>query len=168
MTRPSEDPVIVFESIAPVCESFVPYDYDSGITRKSISTVISHDGAPWIQLKLDQTQLAKNAKLVITGEKTSQEIDADTLEMNEYSAVFAGSSVTVQLIPRVFDPSLRNLLTSRVIISALKVGMCDDDEGDNTAQAICYTDGKLCMLILAQLVLFNRCISLFCLLSLYR
>ena len=81
--------------------------------------------------------------------------------MNEYSAVFAGSSVTVQLIPRVFDPSLRNLLTSRVIISALKVGMCDDDEGDNTAQAICYTDGKLCMLILARLVLFNRCISFF-------
>ena len=122
--------------IATVCESLHPYSYDSG-TTSSTSTVVSHPSAPWIQLDLSQTELKYNAKLVLIGEKASQELNASALEgSNGYSAVFDGDSVSVELVTPgggggLFRGGGRS---SRVVVSAVKVGLCEDD---GTASSIC-------------------------------
>lgn len=102
----------------PVCETVEPYNYDSGETTTA-NFLVSHDGgAPWIQLDLSSTQLAQGASLTIHGVHSSQELDARALAMNSFSAMFDGSSVSVEL-------SSPEGLTSRVIVSAIKVGICE-------------------------------------------
>jgi V8-like Glu-specific endopeptidase len=137
--------------IAPVCESFQPYSYDSGMTS-SASTDVSLPSAPWIQLDLSRTELKPNAKLVLIGEKASQELDASALEgSNGYSAVFDGGSVSVELVtPGGGGGGLfrgngndkgsgngNSSRASRVVVSAVKVGLCKDD---GVAPAICGLD----------------------------
>lgn len=105
-----------------VCETVEPYNYDSGETTTA-SFVVSHDGAPQVQLDLGFTQLAQGASLIIHGVNSSQELDARALAMNSFSAVFDGSSVSVELsspggLRRGSGP------TSRVIVSAIKGGLC--------------------------------------------
>lgn len=105
-----------------VCETVEPYNYDSGETNTA-SFVVSHDGAPsWVQLDLSSTQLAQGASLIIHGVNSSQELDARALAMNHsFSAVFDGSSVSVELSS---PGGLRHGPTSRIIVSAIKVGIC--------------------------------------------
>jgi V8-like Glu-specific endopeptidase len=138
-------------SIAPLCESLLPYSYDSGETHEATSTVVSHPDAPWIQLDLTQTRLAANAKLVLRGSMATQELDAAalTLASNGYSAMFEGDSVSVEVVH--YSPDGRRLgqgakgakrakgakeegsmdgdsgkAASRVVVSNVVVGMCED------------------------------------------
>lgn len=121
---------LVSAQIAPVCESLFPHDYDSGITSAAFTT-ISYDATPWIQLDLSKTQLAPNAKLILVGQDTSQILDAAALEANPYSAEFDGSSVTLELLT---PGGIRSGSTSRVIVSNIRVGLCEDD---GIASSIC-------------------------------
>ena len=125
--------------MAPLCESIVPYDYDSGKTSSPTSTDISHKGAPWIQLDLSGTELAPGAKLILVGAETSQEFDAAELGVssNGHSAEFDGDRVSGELIAGDGDPGLfrggrAGPSPSRVVVSAIKVGLCDEDDGDAT------------------------------------
>ena len=116
---------------ATVCESLRPYSYNSGDT-KSATTVVAIDQAPFIQLDLSGTELAAGAKLTIIGATTSQVITSNDLSSNEFSAVFDGSSVNVELSS---PGGVRgNGSTSRVVISNVKVGLCKDD---GIAHSIC-------------------------------
>jgi len=120
-----------------VCETTFPHHYDSGDT-KLVDTVICHRGAPWIQLDLSRTQLSANAKLVLVGETATQELDASALAANGYSAAFDGSCVELDLVT---PGALRGRggrggggQHSRVVVSAIKAGVCDDDPN---GQSIC-------------------------------
>ena len=119
-----------------VCESTIEYSYDSDAVS-SASTTVAYAGAPWIQLDLTSTELGNNAKLVITGSSGSQELDATGLaSSNGFSAVFDGDSVDVELITpgnRVRGNRANN---SRVVVSALKVGLCGEKK-PTTGQSIC-------------------------------
>lgn len=117
-------------SIAPLCESLVPYSYDSGYTSNASNlTVVSHPGAPWMQLDLNQTRLAPNARLILRGRSFEQELDAHALAhaSNGYSAVFDGDAVSVELVHRPAPPpGLRRYLAgeaaSRVVVSNVLAG----------------------------------------------
>ncbi len=141
-------------SIAPLCESHLPYSYDSGETLGVTSTVVSHPNASWIQLDLTKTRLAANAKLIMRGAVATQELDAAALTFasNGYSAMFEGDSVSVEVVR--YSPHDRRLgpgakgakgakeakgakmersqgddsgeATSRIVVSNVVVGMCDD------------------------------------------
>lgn len=121
------------------CESTVKYSYTSD-DASSPSTTIAYKGTPWIQLDLTSTELKPNAKLIITGSSASQELDASGLaSSNGYSAVFDGDSVVVELVA----PSANNMFRSRrgtngksrVVVSALNVGVCS--KGPPVAESIC-------------------------------
>ena len=58
-------------------------------------TVVSHPGAPWMQLDLNQNRLAPNARLILRGRSFEQELDAHALAhaSNRYSAVFDGDGL---------------------------------------------------------------------------
>jgi len=126
----------VSAQIAELCESTIPYEYKSGHTSKA-STIISYPSSPWIQLDLSKTVLAPTAKLVLTGKKTSQELDASALALNEYSAMFDGDSVTVELVTPEGGSGLfrggkggvkdKGDAKSQVVVSTIKVGVCKDD-----------------------------------------
>ena len=124
------------QTVSP-CETVQPYHYDSGETS-SDSFVVSHEGAPWVQLDLSTTELAQGASLIITGMKSSQELDARALAANSFSAVFDGSSVSVELSS---PGGLRrgNGPTSRVVVSAIKVGMC---KKPRISESLCGADNR--------------------------
>ena len=117
-------------SIAPLCESLVPYSYDSGYTPNATNlTVVSHPGAPWIQLDLNRTRLAPNARLILRGRTFDQELDAHALAhaSNGYSAVFDGDAVSVELVHHPPPPGRRRRYlageaASRVVVSNVLAG----------------------------------------------
>ena len=135
-------------SIAPLCESLLPYSYDSGETLVATSTVVSYPDAPWIQLDLTRTHLASNARLVLRGESATQELDAAalTLASNGYSAIFEGSTVSVEVVHssslgRRLGPEAKAAkgakeetsrdgdtgeAASRIVVSNVLVGVCDE------------------------------------------
>jgi len=120
-----------------VCETTFPHRYDTGQTKLA-NNVICHAGAPWIQLDLSRTQLAANAKLMLVGDTATQELDASALAVNGYSAVFDGSCVELDLLT---PGALRGRgdrggegQLSRVIVSAINAGVCDND---TSGQSIC-------------------------------
>eukprot|EP00573_Skeletonema_grethae_P005131 CAMPEP_0201696978 /NCGR_PEP_ID=MMETSP0578-20130828/8914_1 /ASSEMBLY_ACC=CAM_ASM_000663 /TAXON_ID=267565 /ORGANISM="Skeletonema grethea, Strain CCMP 1804" /LENGTH=628 /DNA_ID=CAMNT_0048183025 /DNA_START=80 /DNA_END=1963 /DNA_ORIENTATION=+ len=106
------------------CESTHPYNYNSGDT-KTATTVISIDQAPWIQLDLSGSELAAGGVLTIVGDTATQVITAKDLASNAFSAVFDGSSVSIEL------SSSGNVRgggdTSRVEVSNVNVGLCKDE-----------------------------------------
>ncbi len=120
-------PLFADAQVATVCESLQPYEYDSGDTNAA-STVVSYDNAPWIQLDLSQSVLAAGASLLLEGKTTSQVLNANDLSLNGYSAVFDGSSVRVELS----SPGGVRGVTSRVVVSNVKVGLCVDDGTDDS------------------------------------
>jgi hypothetical protein len=130
----SQSAVRAQESVS-FCETVKSYHYDSGETI-SDSFVVSHDGAPWVQLDLSNTELAEGASLVITGKNGSQKLDAKALAVNSFSSEFDGSSVSVELSS---SGGLRNGPTSRVVVSAIKVGMCDKPP----AETLCGDDDRI-------------------------
>merc|ERR1719401_2299939 len=110
------------------------------------------------------TRLAPNARVVLTGDKATQELDASALAANGYSAVFDGSSVALELVT-AGGGNLRGKggskgggkgggkgarkaslfavgaqggrgsgQSSRVVVTAVNVGVCEDDIG---GQSIC-------------------------------
>ena len=128
-------------SIVPLCESLIPYFYDSGkdsalhdnaTTSNLTAAVVSHPGAPWIQLDLSRTRLSSNARLILRGEASTQVLDARALAYasNGYSAVFAGDAVSVELV--VGGRRRRHLsgeaTSSRIVVSNVLVGLCRDDD----------------------------------------
>eukprot|EP00573_Skeletonema_grethae_P005631 CAMPEP_0201712026 /NCGR_PEP_ID=MMETSP0578-20130828/59433_1 /ASSEMBLY_ACC=CAM_ASM_000663 /TAXON_ID=267565 /ORGANISM="Skeletonema grethea, Strain CCMP 1804" /LENGTH=810 /DNA_ID=CAMNT_0048201083 /DNA_START=53 /DNA_END=2485 /DNA_ORIENTATION=- len=126
-----------------VCESTSPYSYDSGDTSAA-TTVISIDKAPWIQLDLSGTKLAAGSTLTIAGKTASQVITSDDLSMNDFSAVFDGSSVSVELSSaeteglrgksaKISSPSP----TSRVVVSSVNAGLCKYGDGEIIGESIC-------------------------------
>eukprot|EP00984_Skeletonema_dohrnii_P023317 scaffold12399_cov114-Skeletonema_dohrnii-CCMP3373.AAC.1 len=118
--------------IATVCESLQPYSYDSGKT-KAATTVVSIDKAPWIQLDLSDSELADGATLTLVGEKASQVITSDSISSNQFSAVFDGNSISVELsTPGSVRGNGKN--KSRVVVSNVKVGLCGDG---HIAESIC-------------------------------
>ena len=127
----STSPLFADAQVAPVCESLQPYAYDSGDT-KAATTVVSIDDAPWIQLDLSESELAAGAKLTIVGNTASQVITSNDLSYNGFSAVFDGSSVSVELSSPGGIRGKGN--TSRVVVSNVKSGLCRDD---GTAASIC-------------------------------
>ena len=136
-----------FESIAEFCDNSIPYDYDSGDVSSGtvVTNVYAPDNSPSIQLDLSETTLGNHAVLKLTGATSSQELDASALENNDYSAVFDGTSVRVELVAKATGGNLfrgRKLAgnTSRVKISAIKVPTCKPSE---IAPSICGTTGEL-------------------------
>jgi len=130
-------PTDVNAQVAEICESELTYKYDSGETSAA-STIVRHAGAPWIQLDLTNTDLASNAKLIITGpnSSSSETLTADTLANNGWSAVFDGDSVKVELVTHKNNTSRDNKGKddpSRVVVSAIKTGACDDGNGNGKA-----------------------------------
>jgi hypothetical protein len=117
----SKSPLFSVAQVATVCESLQPYEYDSGDTNTA-STIVSYDKAPWIQLDLSKSELAAGASLRLVGKTTSQVLNAKDLSLNGYSAVFDGSSVNVELS----SPGGVRGVTSRVVVSNVKVGLCVD------------------------------------------
>ena len=106
------------------CESTYPYTYNSGDT-KAATTIISIDHAPWIQLDLSGSELAAGATLTIIGDTATQVITANDLSSNDFSAVFDGSSVSVELSS---PGKVRGgVETSRVEVSNVNVGLCKDE-----------------------------------------
>ena len=135
-----------FESIAEFCDNSIPYDYDSGDVSSGtvVTDVYAPDDSPSIQLDLSETTLGNHAVLKLTGASSSQELDASALENNDYSAVFDGTSVRVELVAKATGGNLfrgRKLAgnTSRVKISAIKVPTCKPSE---IAPSICGTTGE--------------------------
>ena len=97
----------VSAQVAPLCETLIPYSYDSGpvtvnrSTTVQTTTTISHPRAPWMQLDLSQTRLATNARLVVTSDMGVTQIldgDALTYESHGYSAVLGANNLIVTLI----------------------------------------------------------------------
>ena len=145
-------------AVEDVCETAFPHHFDSGDTKVA-DTVVCHEDAPWIQLDLSRTQLAAGAKVVLTGDATTQELDAGTLAANGYSAVFDGSCVTLALVSpgtqrgKGGAGALRGKAgklgragggraqgksaNSRLVVSSLRAGVCDDRDGDPNGQSIC-------------------------------
>ena len=147
------------ESIVPLCESLIPYFYDSGnningtlllnlnnatTTTNLTAVVVSHPGAPWIQLDLSRTRLSPDARLILRGGSSTQVLDAHAIAYasNGYSAVFAGDAVSVELVVVRPPPVVvvvggggrrrrRHLsgeaTSSRIVVSNVLVGLCDDD-----------------------------------------
>eukprot|EP00984_Skeletonema_dohrnii_P019958 scaffold9652_cov103-Skeletonema_dohrnii-CCMP3373.AAC.3 len=131
LSAASKSSLFADAQLAPVCETLQPYSYDSGDT-KAATTDVSIDDAPWIQLDLSDSQLASGAQLTITGDTATQVITAADLSSNGFSAVFDGSSVSVELSS---PGGIRgNGNTSRVVVSNVKSGVCSDD---GTADSIC-------------------------------
>jgi V8-like Glu-specific endopeptidase len=141
-------------SIVPLCESLIPYFYDSGndsalndnaTTNNLTAAVVSHPGAPWIQLDLSRTRLSSSARLILRGEASTQELDAHALAYasNGYSAVFSGDAVSVELAvvrPPAGGRRRRHLsgeATSRIVVSNILVGLCDPVAG---VESICFTE----------------------------
>ena len=140
-----------FESIAEFCDNSIPYDYDSGDVSSGtvVTNVYAPDNSPSIQLDLSETTLGNHALLKLTGATSSQELDAAALENNDYSAVFDGTSVRVELVAKTNGLFRGRKLagnTSRVKISAIKVPTCKPSE---IAPSICGTTGELvtCVLV---------------------
>jgi hypothetical protein len=88
-----------FLASKPPCETIHPFDYDSGVVHEA-STVVAFEEAPWIQLDLTFTELAADAKLVLTSSAgTKQELDAATLALgNGYSAMLDGDTMSLELV----------------------------------------------------------------------
>jgi len=88
-------------------------------------------------LDLSKTELAPTAKLILTGMNTSQELDASALALDDYSAMFDGDSVTIELVTPEGGSGLfrggkggvkgKGDPKSQVIVSTIKVGVCKDD-----------------------------------------
>ena len=139
-------------SIAPLCQSLLPYSYDSGeMLRPTTSTTVvsPYPDAEWIQLDLTDTHLAPNTKLILRGATATQELDATALAFssNGYSAMFEGDYVSVEIVHfstpgdrrlgpvakgakrsgRNRDGDLGGTTASRVIVSNVLVGRCEDD-----------------------------------------
>ena len=53
-------PFLVNAQITEVCETVITYKYNSGNAGHA-STTVRHEGAPWIQLDLSNTNLAPTA-----------------------------------------------------------------------------------------------------------
>ena len=131
LSAATKSSIFAYAQVATVCESMRPYSYNSGDT-KAATTVVSIDQAPWIQLDLSGSDLAAGAQLTIVGDSASQVITSKDLASNEFSAVFDGSSVSVELSS---PGGVRgNGSTSRVVVSNVKVGLCKDD---GIADSIC-------------------------------
>ena len=140
-----------FESIAEFCDNSIPYDYDSGDVSSGtvVTEIYAPDDSPSIQLDLSDTTLGNHAVLKLTGATSSQELDAAALESNDYSAVFDGTTLRVELVAKATGGGLfrgRKLAgnTSRVKISAIKVPTCKPSE---VAPSICGTTGELLVLV---------------------
>ena len=142
---------------APICETLVPYSYDSGLingnttsssapsprTKKRV--VISYPNASYIQLDLSATRLANNDKLVLRGHGedygkgggglTTQVLTQDALTnaSNGYSAIFSGNSVSVKLVQHNNERATTSTSSSsRVIVSHILVGgLCSNEDNDN-------------------------------------
>ena len=130
-----------------ICESTSSYNYDSGDTSDA-TTIISIDEAPWIQLDLSGTNLAAGAKLTIAGKTASQVITSDDLSLNDFSAVFDGSSVSVELSSAETEAEgLRggksskskspSTSTSRVVVSSVNAGRCKYEDEEIVGESIC-------------------------------
>lgn len=163
----------------PTCESTRSISYDSGDVSTSSSTVVAYEGAPWIQLDLTEVELSPRAKLILRGSNGVQELDAAALSggHNDYSAIFEGDRVTLELV--VADNDSENLrrrdlrrdegglrggkgglvglllgrsfdrdedepeteqTSSRVVVSYVKVGICDP----SIAESICGCECPPC------------------------
>lgn len=132
LSAASKSSLFADAQVAKVCESLQPYTYNSGDTRSATTTVFVAQ-APWIQLDLSDSELSAGAKLTIVGDSATQVITASDLSSsNGFSAVFDGSSVSVELSS---PGGVRgNGNTSRVVVSNVKVGLCKDDL---TSSSIC-------------------------------
>jgi len=122
LSAASTSPLFADARYTTFCESMQPYTYNSGDTRDATTTV-SIDNAPWIQLDLSGSELAAGATLTIVGDAATQVITSNDLSSNEFSAVFDGSSVSLELS----SPGGIRGVTSRVEVSQVKVGLCKDD-----------------------------------------
>lgn len=122
LSAASTSPLFADAQYATFCESMQPYTYNSGDTRAATTTV-SVDNAPWIQLDLSGSELAAGATLTIVGDAATQVITSNDLSSNDFSAVFDGSSVSLELS----SPGGIRGVTSRVEVSQVKVGLCKDD-----------------------------------------
>ena len=122
LSAASKSSLFADAQVAKVCESLQPYTYNSGDTR-SATTTVSVAQAPWIQLDLSDSEISAGAKLTIVGDSATQVITASDLSSsNGFSAVFDGSSVSVELSS---PGGVRgNGNTSRVVVSNVKVGLC--------------------------------------------
>jgi hypothetical protein len=96
-----EDPGLL---IAPLCQLLVPHLYDSGYVTTSYNatmnlTVVSHPDTPWMQLDLNLTCLAPNAKLILGGRTFAQVLDAAALARASYgySAMLDRGYVSIEL-----------------------------------------------------------------------
>jgi hypothetical protein len=96
-----EDPGLL---VVPLCQLLIPHLYDSGYVTTSYNattnlTVVSHPNTPWMQLDLNLTCLAPNAKLILGGRTFAQVLDAAALARvsNGYSAVLDGGYVSMEL-----------------------------------------------------------------------
>jgi len=143
---------------APICETLVPYSYDSGLVNGNSNTTSSsapsprtkkvvisyHPNASYIQLDLSATRLANNDKLVLrsagsddAGPVTTQILTGDALKYasNGYSAIFGGNSVSVKLVQHNNEratTSTSSSSSSRVIVSHILVGgLCSNEDNDN-------------------------------------
>lgn len=117
------------------CESTVPYSYDSG-EATSVATDVSLPAAPWMQLDLSGSALHPDATLRLVGRASSQELTADALAANGFSAVFDGNSVALELVTAnggggPFRGSGGGR-ASRVRIAALNVGLCAPPKVDDS------------------------------------
>jgi V8-like Glu-specific endopeptidase len=119
---------------APICETLVPYSYDSGLittnnsnnsnatsssaalSSRTKKVVISYPNASYIQLDLSATHLANDDKLVLRsvnghgdGPVTTQIVTRDALKYasNGYSAIFMGNSISIKLVEQQHSPSPR-------------------------------------------------------------
>lgn len=131
------DESTLHESIAPVCQTYQAYSYDSDYVT-SASTVVSYEAgdAPWIQLDLSNSDLDANAKIVLSSEdgSTLQQLDQEGLaNSNGWSAILPVSSVTVTLVT---NPMPWEDNTSSLLVSGFFAGVCEDDR-DETAYKMC-------------------------------
>ena len=113
------------------CESTYPYTFNSGDTTAA-TTIISIDEAPWIQLDLSGTKLADGAILTIAGKTATQVITSKELSsLNDFSAVFDGSSVSVELSSAekedIRGGKAKAPSRSRVVVPSVNVGLCKDE-----------------------------------------
>ncbi len=121
-----------------VCESTTSYSYDSGETSAA-TTVISIDEAPWIQLDLSGTKLAAGAQLTISSKAASQVITSEDLPLNGFSAVFDGSSVSIELSSETegLRGKSAKATSSRVIVSSVNAGLCKYGDDEIIGESIC-------------------------------
>jgi hypothetical protein len=93
-------------------------------------------------LDLTFTELAADAKLVLSNSAgTKQELDAAALALgNGYSAMLDGDTVSLELVNGAGNLFRGGGKPSRVVVSAIKVGLCEDGV---VAESLCGVDDRV-------------------------